>query len=75
MAKLTKAQLAALAALDAKKTGIWVPTAILNWDGVGTATLRSLFETDLVDAQVTRNAKYWQITDAGRQALSEGEQT
>lgn len=68
--KLTRAQTEALAALATWQEGHWVPTASLNADGVSTATLRSLYTIDLIDAQQTRTTKYWQITPTGRAALS-----
>lgn len=69
MADVAKVQLEALAALNTWRKGHWVSTAQLNGDGVTLATLRALSSAGLVDSERTRTAKYWQITDAGRQAL------
>ena len=70
MTQVSNVQKEALAALDTFSDGMWIPTSSLNADGISTVTLRSLFEADLVDSQKTREAKYWQITSAGRAALS-----
>jgi hypothetical protein len=73
MAKLTKAQRAALVAMDTWRKGLWIATTQLTSDGVGIGTLRSLHAIDLIDAEQTRTGKYWLLLPAGRAALSEGE--
>lgn len=70
MGELTKAQVDALAAMDSWRKGVWLPTTSLNADGVSTATLRSLYVLDLIDAKQTRGGKFWRLLDAGRAALS-----
>ena len=71
MGKLTKAQTEALAALDTWRKNFWVPTNRANADGIGTATLRSLREIDLVESDKDSRATFWRITSAGRSALAQ----
>lgn len=72
MTKLTKAMRRALESLpweynrETNESG-------LQSNGVGKSTLQALFVADLASYAEYANGRFWQITDAGRRALTEQE--
>jgi len=69
-AKLTKAQIHALEAMDTWSAGLWLSTKSMAYDGVSLVTLRSLYAADMIDKEVNREGTFWKLLPAGLLALN-----